>query len=204
MASFQKTDPFARLAAASSGINASRSSCAQGPSVTTRSQTPLDTLTQVVKKEVTTFLGLDWTMFPHWTNRDANPLAFWKAHDRSGGFPHLADLARRILSIPFGTPQVERLASVAGQVMNEDRPMLDPDKVNQLVFLVSALQFATKNPTDSSLPTEDDWKSLKMKQIIATGAGTETSPSAWNVDGQSVYGLFHLIYQVVLQLFLHQ
>ena len=65
------------------------------------------------------------------------PLMWWKEH--AAQFPYLSQLARRYLAMPATSASVERLFSVAGQVVTAKRASLDPETVTLLVFLHEAI-----------------------------------------------------------------
>ena len=67
----------------------------------------------------------------------ANILMWWKVH--AVRFPYLSRLARRYLAMPATSASVERLFSVAGQVVTAKRARLDPSTVTLLVFLHEAI-----------------------------------------------------------------
>jgi hypothetical protein len=67
----------------------------------------------------------------------ANILMWWKVH--AVRFPYLSRLARRYLAMPATRASVERLFSVAGQVVTAKRARLDPSTVTLLVFLHEAI-----------------------------------------------------------------
>ena len=67
----------------------------------------------------------------------ANILMWWKKH--AVRFPYLSRLARRYLAMPATSASVERLFSVAGQVVSAKRARLDPSTVTLLVFLHEAI-----------------------------------------------------------------
>ena len=64
-------------------------------------------------------------------------LTWWKEH--AARFPYLSQLARRYLAMPATSASVERLFSVAGQVVTAKRARLHPDTVTLLVFLHEAI-----------------------------------------------------------------
>jgi hypothetical protein len=68
---------------------------------------------------------------------DSNPLVWWKKY--SATFPYLAQVARRYLVMPTTSAPVERLFSVAGQVVTAMRNRLHPETVTILVFRHEAL-----------------------------------------------------------------
>ena len=70
-------------------------------------------------------------------HRDSPPLMWWKEH--AAQFPYLSQLSRRYLAMPATRASVERLFSVAGQVVTAKRASLDPETVTLLVFLHEAI-----------------------------------------------------------------
>ncbi len=68
---------------------------------------------------------------------DSNPLVWWKKYAET--FPYLDQVARRYLVMPSTSAPVERLFSVAGQVVTATRNRLHPETVTLLVFLHEAL-----------------------------------------------------------------
>ena len=64
-------------------------------------------------------------------------LTWWKEH--AARFPYLSQLARRYLAMPATSASVERLFSVAGQIVTAKRASLHPDTVTLLVFLHEAI-----------------------------------------------------------------
>ena len=67
------------------------------------------------------------------------PLVWWKENQSS--YPHLWELAKRILAIPATSAPSERVFSVAANVVNKKRVRLDPDTVNLLIYLRGNKQF---------------------------------------------------------------
>ena len=68
---------------------------------------------------------------------DSNPLVWWKQY--AARFPCLDQVVRRYLPMPATSVPVERLFSVAGQVVTVTRNRLHPETVTLLVFLHEAL-----------------------------------------------------------------
>ncbi|CAF1093959.1 unnamed protein product [Adineta ricciae] len=64
-----------------------------------------------------------------------NPLIFWKANQNN--LPLLSKLARMVHSIPATTTAVEREFSGGGLVMNERRSSINPDNLNNILFVRS-------------------------------------------------------------------
>jgi len=63
------------------------------------------------------------------------PLAFWKSHRTR--FPKLAVIARSVYSIPASQNKSERAFSAAGHVMTDLKTTLDPEHLDELLFLRS-------------------------------------------------------------------
>ena len=68
-----------------------------------------------------------------------NPLDWWRDKERE--FPNIAVIARRLLCIPATSAPTERLFSHAGLVVNKHRNRLDPENVNDVVFLHDNWEF---------------------------------------------------------------
>ena len=69
------------------------------------------------------------------TTLSQNPLDFWRFNQSL--FPTLAKLARKIHCIPATSAAVERQFSGAGVVLNERRTCLDPDNLDNILFIRS-------------------------------------------------------------------
>jgi hypothetical protein len=77
--------------------------------------------------------------------KSPNPLLFWQHHQDK--LPHLAKLARRLYSIPATSACVERQFSAGGLLINERRAALNPDTVEDVLF-VRSIQRALRNNPD--------------------------------------------------------
>ncbi|CAF1072535.1 unnamed protein product [Rotaria magnacalcarata] len=67
--------------------------------------------------------------------KNPNPLNFWRDHQKK--FPGLSLLARRLYSIPVSSAGVERQFCFAGLTISQRRSCLDPDTVNDVLFVRS-------------------------------------------------------------------
>ena len=76
--------------------------------------------------------------------KQSNPLPFWKDHEQK--FPCLSLLARRLFLIPVTSAAVERSFSAAGLAITERRSSLDPDTVNDILFIRSIQNILKKQP----------------------------------------------------------
>ncbi|KAM4584791.1 E3 SUMO-protein ligase ZBED1-like [Odontesthes bonariensis] len=66
-----------------------------------------------------------------------NPLVWWKT---SGGrYPHIAQMAKKYLSVPGSSVRSERVFSSAGHIVHKKRAALAPSNVDYLVFLANNL-----------------------------------------------------------------
>ena len=83
---------------------------------------------------------------------------WWKEH--AAQFPYLSQLARRYLAMPATSASVERLFSVAGQVVTAKRASLDPETVTLLVFLHEAIPGGIQREAfamiDATIDLDDD------------------------------------------------
>ena len=82
----------------------------------------------------------------------ANILMWWKLH--AVRFPYLSRLARRYLAMPATSASVERLFSVAGQVVTAKRARLDPSTVTLLVFLHESIPGGIEREANEIIETE--------------------------------------------------
>lgn len=73
----------------------------------------------------------------------ANPLVFWQNHQDK--LPYLAKLARRIYSIPATSAGVERQFSSAGFLINERRSSLNPETIEDVLFVRSVQKALVNN-----------------------------------------------------------
>ena len=62
-----------------------------------------------------------------------NPLNFWK--DNAQRYPNLAQVARKVFTVPATSAPVERAFSQAGKILRSDRSRLLPKNFENLVFL---------------------------------------------------------------------
>ena len=69
-----------------------------------------------------------------------NPLKFWLSDEAQDLFPNLAKVALKILTIPATSAAVERLFSLAKNLLSDKRLRLKTDKVGMLCLLNKALQ----------------------------------------------------------------
>ncbi|CAF1396390.1 unnamed protein product [Rotaria sordida] len=76
--------------------------------------------------------------------KQPNPLPFWRDHQNK--FPGLALLARRLFSIPVTSAGVERQFSSAGLTISQRRSSLDPDTVNDVLFVRSVQTLLQSKP----------------------------------------------------------
>lgn len=60
-------------------------------------------------------------------------LHWWSIHRHS--FPRLSKVARRIMNIPASSATSERCFSRAGLVITDRRSRIDPDHVNDILFI---------------------------------------------------------------------
>ncbi|CAF3427843.1 unnamed protein product [Rotaria sp. Silwood2] len=79
----------------------------------------------------------------------SNPLIFWQNYQDK--LPYLAKLARRLYSIPATSAGVERQFSASGLLINERRSSLNPDTVQNVLFIRSIQRALKNNPNMFSL-----------------------------------------------------
>jgi hypothetical protein len=76
--------------------------------------------------------------------KQPNPLPFWRDHQNK--LPALSLLARRLFSIPVTSAGVERQFSSAGLTITQRRSSLDPDTVNDVLFVRSIQNVLDSDP----------------------------------------------------------
>jgi len=76
--------------------------------------------------------------------KSPNPLVFWQHHQDK--LPYLSKLARRLFSIPATSAGVERQFSAGGLLINERRSSLNPDTVENVLFVRSMQKTLKNNP----------------------------------------------------------
>uniref|UniRef100_A0A914QZR9 HAT C-terminal dimerisation domain-containing protein n=1 Tax=Panagrolaimus davidi TaxID=227884 RepID=A0A914QZR9_9BILA len=65
--------------------------------------------------------------------RDASPAAYWKLHETI--FPHLTALFKKYGTAPATNAEVERLFSLAGNIVTDLRKRLGVERLEKLLFL---------------------------------------------------------------------
>jgi hypothetical protein len=93
-----------------------------------------DLLPQPENDELSAYLSLPAILE---SEKDFRILKWWRQHSEQ--FPTLSKVARFIHSIPASSAPSERTFSTAGFTMNERRTNLEPDSVDDLMFLYSNL-----------------------------------------------------------------
>ena len=73
--------------------------------------------------------------------QSACPLQWWQSH--TSMFPIVAEVVRRMLSIPATSVASERLFSKAGDVIPKKRNQLSPSCADRVLFLMENLQLCT-------------------------------------------------------------
>ncbi|CAF1032271.1 unnamed protein product [Adineta steineri] len=76
--------------------------------------------------------------------KQSNPLPFWRDHQSM--FPALSLLARRLFSIPVTSVGVERHFSSVGLTITQRRSSLDPDTINDVLFVRSIQHLLESKP----------------------------------------------------------
>ena len=127
--------------------------------LTACSETSIITLNVDCDQEVDTYRTMAGQQFNDGKlDVKANILMWWKKH--AVRFPYLSRLARRYLAMPATSASVERLFSVAGQVVTAKRARLDPSTVTLLVFLHEAIPGGIEREAyeiiDAAFEIEDD------------------------------------------------
>jgi hypothetical protein len=70
-----------------------------------------------------------------------NVLDFWRSNSE---FPTIKKIAQRVLAIPASEITEERVFSGAGYVMNPKRTLLDPENLQDIVFIHENFELKSK------------------------------------------------------------
>ena len=71
---------------------------------------------------------------------DANPLEYWL--DNQSKYPTLALLAKRYLSVPASSAPVERLFSIGGKILRNERCSMSDRTFERLMFVKNNRHFS--------------------------------------------------------------
>ena len=93
---------------------------------------------------------------------NADPLEWWGKH--MDGYKKLAPIAKFFLCIPGTFVPSENVFSDTGNIVTKKRASLDPDTVNQLVFLRSVLTF-TKSTISMSQSSDSVQSAPEKGQV---------------------------------------
>ena len=102
-------------------------------------------------------------------HNNMNPLSYWNSNKSL--YPNLAQIAKRILSIPATNTSVERLFSHSGNTVTNRRTRLDADKVNNLLFIKRNLRTLKE-----IYPTPVEQSSKRKSRVISTDSISSTTP----------------------------
>ena len=94
---------------------------------------------------------------------DPDPLIWWR--NNAPKFPELSKLARKYLAIPATEVSSERAFSTAGNIITKKRAALDPDTVDQIIFLNKNYKFK-KSPMMLAKTTNSDVKVVEKAVVI--------------------------------------
>ena len=92
-------------------------------------------------------------------------------------FPRLAKLAQRFLSVPATSIPAERTFSVAGLAVSNLRTNLDPDSVDQIIFLNKNLKSDVKKHAKDFLNRVDTTQDADGSGIPGQNITSEESVS---------------------------
>ncbi|CAF2958136.1 unnamed protein product [Rotaria sp. Silwood2] len=103
-------------------------------------------------------------------DNNTNVLSYWNSNKSL--YPNLAQIAKRILSIPATNTSVERLFSHSGNTVTNRRRRLDADKVNNLLFIKRNLR-ALKE----IYPLAIEQSTKRKSSLISTDSTSSTMPN---------------------------
>ena len=101
------------------------------------------------------------------------PLEYWKTnHSR---YPALSQIARKLLCIPATSTPAERVFSAAGNTVIPKRASLEPECVDQLVFLHSAMDSKGQDKLKNVCPEQVTQLKIKSEvpEVQAKDKGSE-------------------------------
>ena len=106
---------------------------------TSAARTVVETLDVIVAREIDAYRAAPSLPMKERSSTDpaktvySDPLAWWKANQLV--YPHVAPMARRLLCIPATSAPSERVFSVAGGIITDNRCRLLPENAENSIFL---------------------------------------------------------------------
>ncbi len=109
-----------------------------------------------------------------------DPLVWWRNNEER--FPKLSKLARKYLAIPATEVSSERVFSAAGLTLTTLRNRLDPDTVDQCLFLHKNYSFEqplpeAPVPVPVLVPDHPDAAEPPCKKIVLDATAADGSPA---------------------------
>ena len=95
--------------------------------------------------------------------KELDTLMWWR--NSSTSLPLLSKLARKLLCIPVTSASSERVFSVAGGIVTNQRHNLDPENMHMLVFCHSNMAKIKRNLAES-IETEEEKKQRGMEKHL--------------------------------------
>ncbi|CAF4071187.1 unnamed protein product [Rotaria sordida] len=103
-------------------------------------------------------------------DNNMNVLSYWNSNKSL--YPNLAQIAKRVLSIPATNTSVERLFSHSGNTITNRRTCLDANKVNHLLFIKRNLRILKE-----IYPPPIEQSTKRRSSVISTDSTSSTTPN---------------------------
>ena len=104
-------------------------------------------------------------------HNNMNPLSYWDSNKSL--YSNLAQVAKRVLSIPTTNTSVKCLFSHSGNTVTNRRTRLDADKVNNLLFIKCNLRILKGI---YPAPTTGEQASKRKSRVVSTDTTLSTTP----------------------------